>query len=118
MLIVLDNCVALKDVKGRMGVLVNFAFSACHLGISVWVVTQQYTSIMASFQENEATVMLFYTPAAKTMKNSFEDFAVELTAEEYKALIAQLKAKKYTYLVFLLRSQHGLPRIKKKQTNR
>ena len=40
-LIVLDDCAASKDVKGRTGELVKLGFSARHSGISVWVPTQQ-----------------------------------------------------------------------------
>ena len=71
------------------------------------MLTQKYTSITASFRKNEATVALFYTPAAKTMKSIFEDFAGALTAEEYKALIMRLKKTKYAYLVFSLRNPFG-----------
>ena len=38
-LIVLDDCAASKDVKGRTGELVKLGFSARHSGISVWVLT-------------------------------------------------------------------------------
>ena len=44
-LIVLDDCAASKDVKGRTGVLVKLGFSARHARISVWVLTQQLSSI-------------------------------------------------------------------------
>ena len=39
-LIILDDCAASKDVKGRTGQLVNLGFSARHIGISVWVLTE------------------------------------------------------------------------------
>ena len=107
-LIVLDDCAASKDVKSRMGKLVSLAFSARHMGISVLVLTQKYTSITASFRENVAAVVLFYTPAVKTMKSIFEDFAGELTPEEYKTFIAWLKKQKYSYLVFSLRHPFGI----------
>ena len=68
-LIILDDCAASKDVTGRTDELVSLAFSARHMGISVWVLTQKYTSITASFRENVAAVVLFYTPATKTMKS-------------------------------------------------
>ena len=106
--IVLDDRAASKDVKGRTGELVSLAFSARHMGVSVWALAQKYTSITASFRENVAAVVLFYTPAAKTMKSIFEDFAGELTPEEYKALIARLKKQKYSYLVFSLRHPFGI----------
>ena len=45
MLIILNDCAASKDVKGRTGQLANLGFSARHIGISVWVLTQKITSI-------------------------------------------------------------------------
>ena len=44
-LIVLDNCAASKDVKGCNGQLVSRGFSARNASISIWVLTQQITSI-------------------------------------------------------------------------
>ena len=79
---VLDDCAASKDVKGRTSQLVNLGFSARHDGISVWVLTQQITSIAKPFRENVAAIVLFYTPSSKTTKAIFEDNAGELTHEE------------------------------------
>ena len=67
-LIVLDDCAASKDVKGRTGELVKLGFSVRHAGISVWVLTQQLFSIAKPFRENVAAIVLFYTPSAKTTK--------------------------------------------------
>ena len=64
-LIILDDCAASKDVIGRTGELVNLAFSARRMGISVWVLTQTLTGITSSFRENVAVIVLFYTPSAK-----------------------------------------------------
>jgi len=47
-LLILDDCAASKDVKGRTGQLVNLGFSGRHSGISTWALTQKYTSITAS----------------------------------------------------------------------
>ena len=77
-LIILHDCAASKDVKGRTGQLVNLGFSARHIGISVWVLTQKITSITPSFRENVAAIVLFYTPSAKTTKAIFDDYAGEL----------------------------------------
>ena len=61
-LILLDDCAASKDVKGRTGELVKLGFSAHHAGISVWMLTQQLSSIAKPFRENVAAIVLFYTP--------------------------------------------------------
>ena len=50
-LLVLDDCAASKNVKGRTGQLVSLRFSAQHIGLSVWVLTHKYTTIPASFRE-------------------------------------------------------------------
>ena len=63
-LIVFDDCAASKDVKGRTGELVKLGFSARHTGISVWVLTQQLSSIAKPFRENVAAIVPFYTPSA------------------------------------------------------
>ena len=107
-LFVLDDCAASKDVKGRTSQLVNLGFSARHDGISVWVLTQQITSIAKPFRENVAAIVLFYTPSSKTTKAIFEDYAGELTHEEYKELIAKLKGRKFSHLVFSLRHPYGI----------
>ena len=64
-LIVLDDCAASKDVKGRTGQLVNLGFSARHIGISVWLLKEKLTGITASFRENVAAIVLFAPPQPK-----------------------------------------------------
>ena len=107
-LIILDDCASSKDVKGRTGERVNLGFSARHIGISVWVLTQKITSITASFRENAAAIVLFYTPPAKTAKAIFDDYAGELSQDEYKGLISKLKERKFAHLVFSLRYPFGV----------
>ena len=107
-LIILDDCAASKYVKGRTGQLVNLGFSARHIGISVWVLTQKITSITPSFRENVAAIVLFYTSSAKTTKAIFDDYAGELSHDEYKSLISKLKERKFSYLVFSLRYPYGI----------
>ena len=102
-LIVLDDCAASKDVKGRRGELVKLGFSARHAGISVWVWTQQLSSIAKPFRENVAAIVLFYTPSAKTTKAIFEEYAGELSHGELKQMISRLKERKFAHLVFSLR---------------
>ena len=92
----LDDCAASKDVKGRTGELVK-------LGISVWVLTQQLSSIAKPFRENVAAIVLFYTPSAKTTKAIFEEYAGELSHDELKQMISRLKERKFAHLVFSLR---------------
>ena len=101
--IVLDDCAASKDVKGRTGELVKLGFSARHVGISVWVLTQQLSSIAKPFRENVAAIVLFYTPSAKTTKAIFEEYGGELSHDELKQMISRLKERKFAHLIFGLR---------------
>ena len=102
-LIVLDDCAASKDVKGRTGELVKLGFPARHAGVSAWVLTQQLSSIAKPFRENAAAIILFYTPSAKTTKAIFEEYASELSHDELKQMISRLKERKFAHLVFSLR---------------
>ena len=89
--------------------MVNLGFSARHDGISVlWVLMQQITSIAKPFRESVAAIVLFYTPSGKTTKAIFEDYASEITHDEYKDLIAWLKERKFSHLVFSLRYPYGI----------
>ena len=99
-LLVLEDCAATKDMKGRTGELVKLGFSARHASISVWVLTQQLSSIAKPFRENVAAIVLFYTPSAKTMKAIFEEYAGELSHDELKQMVSRLKERKYAHLVF------------------
>ena len=78
-LIVLDDCAASKDVKGRTGELVKLAFSARHAGISVWVLTQQLSSASRSLSVKTWRLSFFFTrhrlkprrPSSKNTRASF-----------------------------------------------
>ena len=102
-LIILDDCAGSKDVKIKTNELVNLGFSARHKGISVWVVTQQMTSIAKAFRENIACLVLFYSPSAKDMKVIFKNYAGDLTNGEAKRFLKKLKEVKYSHLDFSLR---------------
>ena len=91
-----------KMSKGGQGELVKLGFSARHAGISVWVLTQQLSSI-AKPQENVAAIVLFYIPSAKTTKAIFEEYAGKLSHDELKLMISRLKERKFAHLIFSLR---------------
>ena len=83
-LIIRDECAALRDVKQRTNELVNLAFSARHTRISVRGITQQTTRIEKPFREKTAALVLLYTPSAKDMKITFENYVDEWTRDEQK----------------------------------
>ena len=77
-LIVLDDCATSRDVKGQTDEVIKLAFSAHHFSITVWVLTQQLTSITKAFREIVAVVVLFYMPLTMSIKAIFEEYAREL----------------------------------------
>ena len=79
-----------------------------HMGISVWALSQKMTGITASFQENMAAIILFYTPLARTTKAIFDDYTGKLSPDEYKGLVSKLKKRKFSYLVFSLCHLYGV----------
>ena len=100
-LIVLEDCAASKDVKWRVGTLVGLAFSARHAGISVWVLTQQLTSIAKPFRENIKALVLFFTWGEGTERAIIKEFGGhDLTRQKLGQLQQQLREHKYSYLVF------------------
>ena len=51
-LVILDDCAVSADVKRRTSALIDLAFSGRHVQISLWVVTQQLTSIAKPWMHN------------------------------------------------------------------
>ena len=95
-LIILDDCASSKDVKNRTGELVKLAFSARHVGISIWVMAQQLSSIAKPFRENVAA------------KAIFEEYAGKLSVDELKQMVSRLKARKFGHLIFSLRPPYRI----------
>ena len=67
-LIILDDCVVSKDLKHRSNKFIDLAFSGRHDGLSVWVLTQQLTSIAKPFRENIACMVSFHNPSQVSTK--------------------------------------------------
>ena len=103
-LIVLDDYPASKDVKGRTGELVKLGLR--HAGISVWVLTQQLSSIVKPFRENVSAIILFYMPSTKSTKAIFEEYAGELSHDELKQMITSLKKRHFGHIIFSLRKPY------------
>ena len=78
-LLILDDCAVSKDLKQRSNKFVDLAFSGRHHGLSVWVLTQQLTSIAKPFRENVSCVVTFHNPSQIGMKTLFDDYGGDLT---------------------------------------
>ena len=102
-LLILDDCAVSKDLKQRSNKFIDLAFSGRHDGLSVWVLTQQLTSISKPFRENVACVVTFYNPSQVGMKTLFEDYGGDLDIETKKTFMRLLKTERYARLCLCLR---------------
>ena len=92
-LIVNEDCAASKDLKGRAGELVKLGRLFCSTH-------KQLSSITKPFRENVAAIVLFYTPSAKTTKAINEEYEGRLAQDDLKQLMARLKERKFSHLLF------------------
>ena len=101
--LVLDDCAVSKDLKKCSNKFINLAFSGRHEGLSVWVLTQQLTSIVKPFRENVACVVAFYNPSRIGTKTLFEDYGGDLDANTRKKFVDILKSERYLRICFCVR---------------
>ena len=102
-LLILDDCAVSKDLKQRSNKFIDLAFAGRHDGLSVWVLTQQLTSIAKPFRDNVACVITFHNPSYVGTKTLFEDYGGDLDVETRKKFSELLRTEKYSRLCFCLR---------------
>ena len=102
-LIILDDCAVSKDVAKRKSEFVSLAFSGRHKGLSVWVLTQQLTSIVKPFRDNVACVIAFHNPSQVGTKTLFEEYGGDTTARSEEKAGRRAKENPYSRLCFSLR---------------
>lgn len=102
-LMILDDCAVSKELKKRSNEFIKLAFSGRHEGLSVWVLTQQLTSIAKPFRDNVACVIAFHNPSQVGTKVMFEDYGNGIDPDTRSALVSELKSSKYSRLCFCLR---------------
>ena len=86
-LIILDDCAVSADVKKRSSKLIDLAFSGRHIGISVWVLTQQLTSIAKPFRENLGCIIAFHNPESDGTDLLFKSLVLELIIMRRKLFV-------------------------------
>ena len=107
-LIVLDDCASSRDMKRCSDELVKLWFSARHDNLSVWVLTQQYTSVSKPFRENIGMLVLFYTPNKTDNETIIREYGMELNKKDVSSLINRLKENPYSGLIFRLRHPYNI----------
>ena len=102
-LIILDDCAVSQDLKKRSNKFIDLAFSGRHSKISVWLLTQQLTSIAKAFRDNVACVVAFHNPSQVGTKTLFEDYGGDLDADKRRKVCEVLKSEKVSRLCLSLR---------------
>ena len=97
-LIILDDCAVSQDLKKRSKNFIDLAFSGRHSKLSVWVLTQQLTSIAKAFRDNVACVVAFHNPIQVGTKTLFEDYNANLDADKRRKFCEVLKSEKVSRL--------------------
>ena len=101
-LIILDDCAVSKNMKNCSNKFIELAFSGRHRGLSVWLLTQQLTSIAKPFRNNVGCVVTFHNPSQVEAKTLFEDFGGDLDMDTRKKLMGLLKSERKSRLCFCL----------------
>ena len=97
-LIILDDCAVSKELKKRSNEFIRLAFSGRHEGLSVWVLTQQLTSISKPFRDNIACIVAFHNPSQVSTKTMFEDHCNGIPPEDRSVITNELKSNEYSRL--------------------
>ena len=97
-LIILDDCAVTKELKKRSNEFIKLAFSGRHEGLSVWVLTQQLTSISKPFRDNIACIIAFHNPSQVGTKTMFEDHCNGIQPEARGEITNELKTNEYSRL--------------------
>ena len=102
-LFILDDIACGDDVKKRTSELVKLAFSGRHDNISVWLLSQQLTSVSKPFRENIGSLVVFYTPSKSDLETILSDYGGEITKEQLQEHMRHLKVNPYSKMIFSLR---------------
>ena len=98
-LFVVDDCSAEKDIVKKRNSLAKLAFSGRHAGISVWILTQKYNSILKDFREQLKTVVLFFTKDKHSFNECLDENDVIESKEEKDKIKQRLRKERFCKLV-------------------
>jgi GTPase SAR1 family protein len=98
-LFIIDDCSAERDIVKKGNTLAKLTFSGRHAGISIWILTQKYNSVLKDFREQLKVVILFYTKDRNSFEDCLSENDVVETKEERNRIKQQLKTNKFTKLI-------------------
>ena len=98
-LFIIDDCAASRDIHKKRQTLSKLAFSGRHDGISVWVITQKYNSVLKDFREQTKWVALFCCKDKSSYDECLEENDVIECKEEKIKIKADLRSSKHAKLL-------------------
>ena len=98
-LFIINDCSAEQDIVEKRKSLSKLAFSGRHAGISVWVLTQKYNSVLKDFREQLKVVVLFYTKDKHSFDDCLDENDVIESREEKQKIKQKLKCHKFCKLI-------------------
>ena len=102
-LLILDDIACGDDVKKRTSELVKLAFSGRHDNMSVWLLSQQLTSVSKPFRENIGALVVFYTPSKSDLEAILSDYGGEITKEQLQEYMRHLKTHPHSKMDLLFK---------------
>ena len=102
-LFIVDDCSFSRDVKKRSSEIVRLFCSGRHLGISIYLLTQQYTSVAKVLRDNCSFVVAFHNPSGKDFDSLLDSCGSSLSTQDREKLRTAMKEHKYSRLCFSLR---------------
>ena len=115
-LLILDDLACSKEIKRQSSELTELAFGGRHEGLSVIVLTQQYTSVAKAIREQLEWVVTFMLCDEEDLDVFLKKYLRRLSEEKKKEVLEILEKKKYAYILVQLRHQkiHRLARTRTK----
>jgi len=99
-LLIVDDCAFSKDVKKRSSELVRLAFSGRHKGISLWILTQQLSSISKPVRDNACCIVTFHTPSQKDIDSLWDSYGAGISKEDCLQFQKMLQEHRHARLCF------------------
>jgi len=100
-LFIIDDCSNLHDSKIKCSQLTNLAFSGRHLGISTWVITQKYNSVVKDYRENIRMLILYYNKDGSALQLALEENNV-IEKDERAKVIKYIKNNRSSKIIMKL----------------
>lgn len=98
-LFIIDDCSSEKDIIKKHDSLSKLAFSGRHAGISLWIVTQKYNSVLKDFREQLKFVCMFFCKDRDSFDICLKENDVIDSKLEKDRLKGQLKSTKHAKLI-------------------